>query len=108
MGSVMNLQELVAFGLSCGELIAGLSDGVGFDDVSKVVKSARLAGPALKDAKLAFTEYANMTDEQAKDIEAYVQENFDISDEGVEMAVKTALTVAMELHDLAKLFVKGA
>ena len=107
MGTV-NLKELVAFGLSLGELIGGLSDGVGFDDVGKLVKAARLAGPALKDAKLALSEYAAMSDEQAVDLEKFVVDNFDIKDDVVEAAVEGALKVAIQLHDVVGLFVPKA
>lgn len=103
---VTNVQELLAFGLAGGELLASLSDGVGFDDVGKLIKCARLAAPAMKDAKQALVEYETMTDEEAKGLEDFVQKNFDIADDSVEASVKMALTVVIELHEVAKLFVK--
>lgn len=105
--AVQNLQELVLFGLKAGELIAGVADGVGFDDVAKLLAVAKTAGPAFQDAGLALSEYANMSDAEAVGLETYVMANFDIKDDAVESAVVGALKVVMELHGLAKLFVKG-
>ena len=101
-----NFHEIMVFVLADVELVAGFSDGVGFDDVGRMVKAARAAGPAIKDAKLALEEYANMTDEEAKGEEEWVKTNFDIPDDSVEAVIETALSVAIQLHELAKLVVK--
>jgi hypothetical protein len=101
---VENVKELLAFGLAAGELISGIADGVGFDDLGKAVKAARLAAPAFKDAKLALDEYIGMQDSEALELEAFVMANFDIPDDAVESAIKMALKVVIELHDLAAIF----
>lgn len=98
------LKELVAFGLAAGELVAGLVDGVGFDDVAKVVKAGTLAGPGLAGAASALTEYANMTDAEAMELESFVIQNFSIPDHSVEVAIEVALGVVIKLHELVKLF----
>lgn len=102
------LKELVGFALSCGELIAGLADGVGFDDVGKVVTCAKEAGAAFDGAAAALTEYANMTDAEAKDLEDFVVKEFDITQDSVEAAIEGALKVAIELHGLVKLLLPKA
>lgn len=103
---VQNFREILAFGLASGELLAGLSDGIGFDDVGKMIKAAKLALPALKDAKLALAEYANMSDSEAMGEEEFVMQNFDIVDNDVEATIKGALRIAIEVHELAQLFIK--
>lgn len=103
--AVKELKELVAFGLSAGELVAGLLDGVGFDDVAKVVKTGVLAAAAIPVAHDALLEYANMTDAEAEDLESYVVTNFNIDNADVEKAIESALTLLIKLHDLAKLLV---
>ena len=100
------LKELVAFGLSAGEFVAGLADGFSFDDIKKGIEVAKLAGPGLKDAKAALGEYQAMTDEQAKELEDFVVMDFDIADDGVEMAIESALKIVISLHDLANLLPK--
>lgn len=100
------LKEFVAFGLSAGELLSGLQDGFGFDDVAKVIATAKLAGPALKNAGVALDEYVSMSDEEASELESYVVSEFDISDDKVEEGIETALKVCIELHSLVGLFVK--
>lgn len=100
------LKELLLAVLKLGELIEGLADGVGFEDVSKLIALGKSAGPGLKDAKQALSEYANLTDAQAIELNAYVGSSFDLADDKVEAAVETGLKVAIELHELAKLFVK--
>lgn len=105
---MINLKELVTFALKLGELISSVADGVSFDDISKLINVARIAGPAFKDAKLALGEYAGMTDAQAVELEQYVVDNFDISDDKVELAIEAGLKVAIQLHELAKLLVPKA
>lgn len=100
------LKELVAFGLAAGELVAGLADGVGFDDVGKVVAAAKAAGPGLAGAGDALKEYVAMSDADALELENFVVAEFDIADDKVEMAIEQALKVAIELHSLVALFVK--
>lgn len=103
MAGTKELKELVGFGLSCAELIAGLAEGVSFDDVAKLIAVARQAGPGLNGAGAALVEYANMTDAEALDLEKFVESDFDIASENVEVAIEAALKVAIQLHDLVKL-----
>ncbi len=98
------LKELVGFGLSVGELVEGLAEGVSFDDVAKLIAVARQAGPGLNGAAAALGEYVNMTDAEAVDLEAYVESEFDLSSDSVEYAIESALKVAIQLRDLVKLF----
>lgn len=101
---MMELKALVGFGLSCGELLAGLGDGFSFDDVKKVIDCAKQASPALKGAKAALGQYLVMSDEQAKELEDFVIADFDIADDQVEFVIESALKVAIELHGLASIF----
>lgn len=100
---VNEVKELLAFGLSAGELVAGLADGVGFDDVGKAIKAARLAKPAFKDAKLALEQYIAASPEEVVELEQFVVDNFDIADDKIEAVIETALKVVIQLHDLAGL-----
>ena len=100
------LKELVGLGLSSGELIAALADGVQISDLGKAVEVARAAGPGLKDAGKALDEYLAMTDAAALDLENWVVAEFDIPDDKVEAAIEMALKVAIQLRDLVRLFVK--
>mgnify|MGYP001596944811 CR=1 FL=1 len=98
------LKELVAFGLNCGELIAGLADGVGFDDIGKVVAVAKLAGSGMGGAAAALAEYAGMTDAEALELEKFVESEFDIANDKVELGIELALKTVIQLHEVVKLF----
>lgn len=101
---IKETKELVAFGLSVGELVAGLQDGFSFDDVKKAVEAARLAGPGLKDAELALGEYLAMNDVQALELETFIEQEFDIPSDNVELAIETALRFAIQARVLVNLF----
>lgn len=104
--ATQNVKELVVFAAKTAELIEGLAEGVSFDDVAKLIAVGRAAGPAFKDARLALTEYAAMTDAEAADLEAYVSAQLDLADDKVEAAIELALKVAIQLHELVALLVK--
>jgi hypothetical protein len=70
------------------------------------VEVARGAGPALAGAAAALGQYINMDDMAAVELEKYIVTEFDLADDKVEAAIETALQVAIQLHDLVKLFVK--
>lgn len=97
--SIEELKALVSFGLSSGELVVGLANGFGFDDVQKALEVVKKA-PALKLALPALKEYREMTDEQAKDLEAFVTADFDIPDDMVEKAIESVLSFLIGLHGL--------
>lgn len=100
------LKELVAFGLTAAELVESFLDGVSILDVPKVIQTGVAAASGIPGAKEALVEYANMTDAEALELEAFVQEEFDIADENLEVAIEGALGLVIKLHELAKLFIK--
>jgi hypothetical protein len=108
MAGTKELKELVGFGLSCAELIAGLAEGVSFDDVTKLVAVARQAGPGLNGAGAALVEYVKMSDAEAADLEAFVESEFDIPADTVELAIEGALKVAIQLRELVGLVLPKA
>lgn len=102
-----NLKELVGFGLTAGELVAHFAGGGSiWTAIGKLVDLGKLVGPAFKDANLALQEYANMTDIEAAELESYVVAEFDIADDALEATIESALKIAIQLHELAKLVIK--
>lgn len=97
--NITELKALVSFGLSAGELVAGLANGFSFDDVQKALEVVKKA-PAMKLALPALAEYRAMTDEDAEDLEAFISADFDIPDDRVEAAIESALNFLVELHGL--------
>lgn len=100
---IQNLKEIVGCGLSAGELIASLSNGFGFDDVKPALETAKRIPAAAKDAKLALAEYQNMSDTQAMELEEFVQNDFDIANDVLELAIEKAINLVISLHELAQL-----
>lgn len=102
-----NLKELVGFALSTVELGSHFAEGgTIWTAVGKLIDVGKQAGPAFKDAALALQEYANMNDAEALELETWVEQEFDISNDSVELAIESALKLVIQLHDLAKLLIK--
>lgn len=99
------LKALIHFGLSAGELIEGLANGLGFDDIKKaleVVKEVK----AVKGAKEAFQEYLDLDETEQDEIALWVATDFDLEDDKVESVVEFALGAAFHLAELVKLIAK--
>lgn len=99
-----NLKVLLDGGLTVGELLFQFTDGIGFDDLGKLIEAGRKIGPAIKDAKAAFEEYKGMTDVEALEVETFVAQSFDIADDKIEQTIETVLKFAIELHGLIGIF----
>lgn len=102
-----DLKALVFFGLKVMELVDKLSDGFQLGDLVKVLDVAK-AAPAIKGAVAALAEYKAMTDAEAADLEAYIQSNFDISNDAIELVIEEALDILVKLHSLAGKVLKKA
>jgi hypothetical protein len=105
MADVKNILEAVDLGLSVGKLVSALADGVGLGDLPEALEAARKVKPALEDAGLIVLEYLDMDDAEAKQVDDLAAK-FDIPNEKIEVAVKSAIHVAVELRVLAHLFQK--
>jgi len=106
MLGTQNLKEIVDFGLSTGEVIAGLQDGVDLKDLGPALSAAKKAPAALKDASLAWDEYCDMDDAEALELENFVVTEFDIPNDKVEEAIERGFKIACELRALIPLFKK--
>ena len=97
------LLEVVGFALSLVEGIASLVDGgVSFSDVVKFVEAARRAPAAFKDIHLALPELKNLSDAGKEELKKFIEEDFDIPQDNIELAIESALKVAVDLSDLLK------
>ena len=47
-----------------------------------------------------------LADAEALELETWVEQEFDISNDSVELAIESALKLVIQLHDLAKLLIK--
>ena len=103
---ISNIKELVDFGLSAVELVSSLADGVSFGDLGPAMATAKKVQPALKDAHLAWPEYQDMDEVEALELESFVESEFDIPNDKVEVAIEQGLKVAVALRELASMFKK--
>lgn len=98
--AVKNLQEILDLGLTAVELGENVAGGVNFATLGKLIETGKKVKPAIDDAKLAITEYANMTDEEAVGLEAWASKEFDLKDDEVESKIELGLAVALKIHEL--------
>lgn len=108
MYGIKETKEVVGFALSLGEgLAAVLDDGVSLGDALKFIEAARRAPAALSDLSMVPKEITDLDESEKAELKAFVAEDFDIPQEGIETAVKAALIVAIELSEILKLLKKG-
>jgi hypothetical protein len=97
-------KEVLGLGLSVGQLIAGLSDGIGIKDIGalvSVIKRVPSAISAIKSGQI-IPELKDLEDSEKSELKSYVSANFDIDDDKIEAAVEAGLYVAIDLSDLIK------
>lgn len=101
---VDNLKAVVALGLHLGELIDSLSDGVGLSDIGpalRVAKSVKPAIDAVGGGKLV-AELKDLSDEEKAELKAFVESEFDISNDNLEQMIEKAIGVVVDLSDIVK------
>lgn len=99
-------KELLGFGFALVNVGVALSDGFQLGDLGKIVDAARQAPAGIAGAADALAEYANMTDEEAVDLESWVVATFDIPNDALEATIEAVLNVLIQIHGIAKLIIK--
>ena len=102
---IEELKDVVALGISVGELVEALSDGVGISDIGKlvaVVRRAPAAVASLKSGKV-LPELKDLDAEEKMALKAWAAEELDLENDKVEAAVEAGLNVAIDLCDLLKI-----
>ena len=102
---VSELKNVLGLGLSVGQLVEALADGVGISDIAKlvgVVRKAPSAIAALKSGKV-LSELKDLDDTEKAELKAYVAAEFDLADDKIEAAIEAGLNVAIDLSDLLKI-----
>lgn len=94
------LKKLLGFGMSVIELVADISDGIGFSIIAKLVQVAKEAKPALAGAEAALAQYKAMSDAEAVELEQFVQDELDISQDKVEAMIESILSWIIQLHGI--------
>lgn len=104
--AVQNLKEVVILACKSAELIEAIADGVGIGDLPELIAVGRAAGPAIRDVKLALTEYVTASDAEVAGLEAELMSSLDLSDDKIEAVIEQSFNVIMQLRVLAALLVK--
>ncbi len=102
---VEELKSVILLGLHLGELVDSLSNGIGLDDIGpalRIVKDAKPALEAIKSGKL-LPELKDLDVEEREALKSWVTEELDISNDALESVIEKALSVIIDLTDLAKL-----
>ena len=94
------LKKLLGFGLSVIELVADISDGISFSIIAKLVAVAKDAKVALSGAQAALDQYKAMSDAEALELEQFVQDELDISQDNVEAMIESILSWVIQLHSI--------
>jgi len=98
------VKSVIQMGLSVGELVDALSDGIGLGDIGALLRAAKAVKPAidaLKSGKL-IPEIKDLSDEEKQQLKDFVAAEFDIKDDALEAAIKKGLQIAIDLSDLIK------
>lgn len=103
MMGTKEIKELVSFGAAVATLVEGLANGFELSDLTQAVRTAQLAPAALKDAHLAWSEYLDLDDAEAGDLDSYVQSVFKLENVSVELFIEKALAVVVSVRELVKL-----
>ena len=109
MAGIQETKELVGFVLSVGEGVAALADGgVSFSDVVKFVEAARRAPAGIGGVGMVLPELKDLDEAEKAELKKFVEEDFDIPQDSVELAIEAAFKVGIDLSDLLKLLPKAA
>lgn len=93
------MKVLVDAGFALAKLGVDLSHGVSASELGDVITIITTAGPAMAAAGDALKQYEQMSDDDAKDIEAYVAANpLFVQGNDTEVVILTLLKLVIDLH----------
>jgi hypothetical protein len=101
---IAEVKSVLKLGLSVGELVDSLSDGVGISDLKPLIKagvSVKDGIAAIKSGKLV-PELKDLDEAEKAELKQFAKDNFDISDDALEATIESGLNVAVDLCDLLK------
>ena len=101
-----DLKEAVGFGLTLGETVEGVLNGIDGADAVKLMEVIQKAPAAVKGYENIIPQAADLDDEERAELKKFVEEDFDLDSDNIEIAVETALKVAIDLSKLVGIFVK--
>lgn len=99
---ISEIKAVVAMGLSVGELVDALSDGIGLGDLGALLRAGKSIKPAIDaiGSGQLLPELKDLSDEERAELKAFVAEEFDLSNDGLEVAIEKALQIAVDLTRL--------
>jgi len=103
---IVDLKEVVGFGLTLGETIYGVFDGIDAVDAMNLMELIKRAPGAIKDIGLVIPQALDLDDEERAELKAFVEADFDIPSDKIESAIETALSVVIDLTKLLAIFKK--
>ena len=95
----------LGLGISVGELVESLADGIGLSDIGKlvsVVKHAPSAISSIKSGKI-IPELKDLDEAEKTELKDYLKEEFDLSDDNLEAKIEAGLFVVIDLCGLLKI-----
>lgn len=102
---IQEVKQVLALGVSLGQLVEALSDGVGLGDIGKlvaVVKRAPAGISAVKSGKV-IPELKDLDDAEKTELKNWSKEELDLKDDNLEAKIEAGLWVAIDLCDLLKI-----
>lgn len=99
---IQEVKDVVKMGLAIGELVDGLSDGIGLSDIGPALKAAKAVKPAidaLKSGQL-LPELKDLSEEERVELKEFVSVEFDLRDDALEAAIEKGLQIAIDLSKL--------
>ncbi len=101
---ISEVKNVVSLALSLGELIESLSDGVGISDIGSLLSCAKKVSPAITAFKsgLVVPQLKDLNDDEKAELKSFIEAEFDLKDDALEMGVEKGLGIAVDLCELLK------
>lgn len=94
------LKLLVTAAGTTANLLEGLLNGFGFDDIARLYAEVKAVPPAIKATPQALLEYKDLDDTETATLEAWVVEKFGaMQNQTAAQYIESALNFIIEMHN---------
>ena len=101
---IEEVKAVVNCGLSVGELVDALADGVGLGDIGALVRAGKSVKPAIDAVKSGkiIPEIKDLDESEKAELKMWAGEEFDISNDDLEAKIEQGFNFGVDLLELVK------
>lgn len=105
---IAEVKSVLLMGLSTGELLDSLVDGVGISDLKPLLKTGLSVKPAIDaiNSGKFIPELKDLDDAEKTELKQFIRDNFDLKEDNLEIQIEAGLEIAVDLCDLLKIMQK--